>query len=65
MMRRPPVGGISRPGRPTSGSFGPIVVLYMLPFAAAMVLLAARIWRGATVPDDRSPTLEPVTVPAA
>jgi hypothetical protein len=47
------------------GSFGPIVVLYMLPFAAAMVLLAARIWHGATVPDDRSPSLEPVTVPAA
>ena len=33
------------------GSFGPIVVLYMLPFAAAMVLLAARIWHGAAVPD--------------
>ena len=47
------------------GSFGPIVVLYMLPFAAAMVLLAARIWRGATVPEDRSRTVEPVTVPAA
>ena len=46
------------------GSFGPIVVLYMLPFAAAMVLLAARIWRAATVPDDRSRTLEPVTVPS-
>ena len=47
------------------GSFGPVVVLYMLPFAAAMVLLAARIWRGATMPDDRSRTREPVTVPAA
>ena len=47
------------------GSFGPIVVLYMLPFAAAMVLLAARIWRGATMPDDRSRTRDPVTVPAA
>lgn len=46
------------------GSFGPIVVLYMLPFAAAMVLLAARIWHQATVPDDRSRTVEPATVPA-
>lgn len=26
-------------------SAGPIVVLYMLPFAAAMILLAAWIWR--------------------
>ena len=40
------------------GSFGPIVVLYMLPFAAAMVLLAARIWRAAAAPDDRGRTLE-------
>jgi hypothetical protein len=47
------------------GSFGPIVVLFMLPFAAAMVLLAARIWHGAAVLDDRSRTPEPVTVPAA
>jgi hypothetical protein len=37
----------------------------MLPFAAAMVLLAARIWHGAAVPDDRSRTPEPVAVPAA
>ena len=28
-------------------SSGPVVVLYMLPFAAAMVLLAARIWQAA------------------
>lgn len=46
------------------GSYGPIVVVYMLPFAAAMVLLASRIWRASTVPDDRSRTVEPVTVPA-
>ena len=26
---------------------GPVVMLYMLPFAAAMVLLAARIWQAA------------------
>jgi hypothetical protein len=31
-------------------SAGAIVVLYMLPFAAAMVLLAARIWQAATQP---------------
>jgi hypothetical protein len=37
------------------GSYGPIVVLFMLPFAAAMVLLAARIWQAA----DRPPV--PVT----
>ncbi len=45
------------------GSYGPIVVLYMLPFAAAMVLLAIQIWRAGTAADDRSRTLEPVTVP--
>ena len=32
------------------GSYGPIVVLFMLPFAAAMVLLAARIWQAAARP---------------
>jgi hypothetical protein len=37
------------------GSYGPIVVLFMLPFAAAMILLAARIWQAA----DRPPV--PVT----
>ena len=31
-------------------SSGPVVVLYMLPFAAAMVLLAARIWQAAALP---------------
>ena len=47
------------------GSFGPIVILYMLPFAAAMVLLAVRIWPGAaTSSDDLSRTLEPARVPA-
>jgi hypothetical protein len=46
------------------GSFGPIVVLYMLPFAAAMVLLAARIWPAATVPGDRSRALEPASAAA-
>jgi xanthine/CO dehydrogenase XdhC/CoxF family maturation factor len=45
-------------------SYGPIVIVFMLPFAAAMVLLAARIWPAATAPDDRSRTPEPASVPA-
>src|SRR5580692_7508571 len=32
------------------GSYGPIVVLFMLPFAAAMILLAVWIWRAAAHP---------------
>jgi hypothetical protein len=28
------------------GSYGPVVVLFMLPFAAAMIPLAAWIWEG-------------------
>jgi len=32
------------------GAIGPKVVLFMLPFAAAMILLAARIWRAAARP---------------
>jgi hypothetical protein len=35
-------------------SGGPIVVLYMLPFAAAMVLLAARLWQAAALPASRT-----------
>jgi len=46
------------------GSYGPIVIVFMLPFAAAMVLLAARIWPAATSPVDRSRTPEPASVPA-
>ena len=47
------------------GSIGPIVVLYMLPFAAAMVLLAARIWQAAAAPGRRSRSLEPAAgIPA-
>ncbi|HEY5018329.1 MAG TPA: hypothetical protein VIJ82_32525 [Streptosporangiaceae bacterium] len=34
----------------TQGSGGPKVVLFMLPFAVAMVLLAARIWQAAASP---------------
>jgi len=44
-------------------SMGPIVVLYMLPFAAAMVLLAARIWQAAALPASQ-PQPEPATIPA-
>ena len=44
-------------------SYGPIVILYMLPFAAAMVLLAARIWTTATSPQDRNRIPEPASVP--
>jgi hypothetical protein len=36
----------------------------MLPFAAAMVLLAARVWPAAASSDDRSRTPEPTSVPA-
>ena len=32
------------------GAIGPKVVLFMLPFAVAMVLLAARIWQAAAHP---------------
>ena len=44
-------------------SSGPVVILYMLPFAAAMVLLAARIWQAAALPASR-PQPEPASVPA-
>ena len=44
-------------------SGGAIVVLYMLPFAAAMVLLAARIWQAAALPASQ-PQPEPANVPA-
>jgi hypothetical protein len=45
-------------------SIGPIVVLYMLPFAAAMVLLAVRIWQSANAAESQSAGLAPVGVPA-
>ena len=44
-------------------SGGAIVVLYMLPFAAAMALLAARIWQAAAQPASQ-PQPEPASVPA-
>jgi Domain of unknown function (DUF4386) len=43
-------------------SSGPIVILYMLPFAAAMVLLAGRIWPAAALPASQ-PQPEPTTIP--
>ena len=43
-------------------SGGPIVVVYMLPFAAAMVLLAARLWQAAALPASQ-PQPEPAGVP--
>ena len=47
----------------SQSSGGPIVVLYMLPFAAAMVLLAARIWQAAALPASQ-PQPQPASVPA-
>jgi len=44
-------------------SAGPVlVVLFRPPFAAAMVLLAARIWQAAALPASHNP--EPAGVPA-
>jgi hypothetical protein len=45
-------------------SMGPVVVLYMLPFAAAMVLLAVRIWPAPAVPASSSPRPERASVGA-
>ena len=47
------------------GSYGPIVVVYLLPFAAAMVLLAVQIWRAAAVPASQSHRVEPASLPVA
>jgi hypothetical protein len=43
-------------------SAGPVAILYRLPFAAAMILLAARIWPVAAQPASQ-PHLEPAGVP--
>jgi hypothetical protein len=42
---------------------GPVVILFMLPFAVAMVLLAARIWQASTRPASHvtAPATEPAT----
>jgi hypothetical protein len=48
------------------GSYGPIVVPFMLPFAVAMVLLAARLWEAATrlpAPVTGTVSTPPVAVP--
>jgi len=42
-------------------SIGPIVLLYTLPFAVAMVLLAVHIWKGAA--QAASQRQEPAAVP--
>jgi hypothetical protein len=44
------------------GSYGPVVIVFMLPFAAAMALLAARIWSAAPSSPARSRTQEPAGV---
>jgi hypothetical protein len=46
------------------GSYGPVVIVVMLPFAAAMALLAARIWPAAAGAPHRSRVPEPAGVPA-
>jgi Domain of unknown function (DUF4386) len=43
-------------------SAGPAVILFMLPFAAAMVLLAVRTWQAAARPGSSGPV--PAEVPA-
>ena len=44
------------------GAIGPKVALFMLPFAVAMILLAARIWQAAARPASRDPQPAPVPV---
>jgi hypothetical protein len=41
------------------GAIGPKVALFMLPFAAAMILLAAQIWQAATRPAPTATTTTP------
>ncbi|HXZ75438.1 MAG TPA: hypothetical protein VEH31_31845, partial [Streptosporangiaceae bacterium] len=43
-------------------SSGPVVILYMLPFATAMILLAAKIWQAATLPASQ-PQQELTSIP--
>ena len=43
-------------------SGGPIVIVYMLPFAAAMILLAVRLWQAAALPASQ-PQPESAAVP--
>jgi hypothetical protein len=46
------------------GSYGPIVVVFMLPFAAAMVLLAVRLWQAASSRASQHRPRQPASVPA-
>ncbi len=46
------------------GSHGPIVVLFMLPFAAAMILLAVWIWRAAARPAASMTSTAPTSAAA-
>ena len=53
----------------TQSAKGPVVIWFMLPFAVAMVLLAARIWQAAAepasqVPEPASHAPDPVITPA-
>lgn len=41
----------------TQSAKGPVVILFMLPFAVAMVLLAARIWQAAAKPASKGHAL--------
>jgi hypothetical protein len=45
-------------------SAGPVVVLYMLPFAVGMFLLSARIWQAASVPVASGPVAVGGPVPS-
>ena len=47
------------------GSYGPIVIVFMLPFAAAMVLLAVLLWRTASSPVQPASSGGPSTTPQA
>jgi hypothetical protein len=50
----------------TQSSKGPVVIVFMLPFAVAMVLLAARIWQAAaSSPEPRQPAQQPAILSAA
>jgi hypothetical protein len=42
---------------------GPVVIWFMLPFAVAMVLLAARIWRAAAPAREPRQPIEPANSP--
>jgi hypothetical protein len=50
-------------GAEAQSAKGPVVILFMLPWAVAMVLLAARIWQAAARPatSDPQPATEPVS----